>query len=59
VAAAIGAVAHGSAVRVRLAAYPGPGSVGTRHCMGAAARAGIPVREFPLTARTPIKETTS
>jgi hypothetical protein len=48
-------VADGSATRVRLAAFPGPTSSGTRHCMGAAARAGILVREFPLTART--KET--
>jgi hypothetical protein len=55
VAAAVAAVADGSATRVRLAAFPGPTSSGTRHCMGAAARAGILVREFPLTART--KET--
>jgi hypothetical protein len=55
VAAAVAAVADGSATRVRLAAFPGPTSSGTRHCMGAAGRAGIPVREFPLPAR--IKET--
>jgi hypothetical protein len=34
---------------------------GTRHCMGAATRAGIPVRPYPLAApvNTQIKETTS
>jgi hypothetical protein len=57
VAAAVAAVADGSATRVRLAAFPGPTSSGTRHCMGAAARAGIPVRPYPLAAR--VKETSS
>jgi hypothetical protein len=28
-------------------AFPGPGSIGTWHCIKAAANAGIPVRIYP------------
>jgi hypothetical protein len=61
VAAAVAALADGGAAQVRMAAFPGPTSAGTRHCMGAATRAGIPVRPYPLAApvNTQIKETTS
>jgi hypothetical protein len=61
VAAAVAVLADGTAAQVRCAAFPGPKTPGvpsgTRHCMGAAARAGMPVRPYPLAAR--VKETSS